>query len=60
MTKQEYEKLTYAVGCILNGDPESCDHDPKYGLWDDGMGIIDDLRRQYIKKRKSRIAKRQS
>ena len=59
MTKQEYIKLTYAIGCIMNGDPESDDHDPRYGLWDDGMGILDDLRRQYIKERKITATYRQ-
>ena len=44
MTKLEIENLNYAIGCLMNGDPESCDHNPDFGLWDDGMDILDSLR----------------
>jgi len=56
MRKREYEKLTYAVCCLMNGEPGSADHDPTYGWWETGMDTLDDLRRQYIKERKITVA----
>lgn len=63
MRKREYDKLTFAINCIMNGDPGHDDHRPEFGLWEDGMGVLNDLCQQYIKECKikatnSRMPKR--
>jgi hypothetical protein len=58
MRKCEFEKVTYAIRCLMNGGPESCDYNPEVGTWDDGMNALDNLRRQYIKERKKERKKK--
>ena len=49
MNKREYQKLKYAIGCLMNGEPESSDHNPKYGLFEDGMETLCKLKENFEK-----------
>lgn len=51
MTKWEYNKLCYAMGSIMNGEPGYEDHNPRYGLFDDGMSALADIREAYMRKK---------
>jgi len=55
MKKGEYDKLTLAVRCLMNGEPGCDDYDSTCGLWEDGMDILNKLRQQYLIKRKKAL-----